>query len=135
MILQRGSNWPTLLQSGGDAVPFQTELTNNGRACLTFYPSRLNAWLVANGGADVTVNNSIWFSTDPTADDLTVRAVSTPPAAEDMCVIIRKGIDLTSFSKGLSLVAPLRFYVGDDLNATPLSAPPTGSGLDTSTVF
>jgi hypothetical protein len=72
---------------------------------------------------------------DATVDPLTVKTVASPPDAVDMCVIIRKGKDLTSFTKGLSVVGPLRIYIGDDLNDVAMAAVPTGSGLDPSATF
>ena len=129
VVLQRGSNWPTIFEPGGSDIPFQTELTNNNRSCLTFYPSLLNSWLVAQGGISVDKNNSLHFGVDSSSDPLNVRTVSNPPDIEDMCVIIRKGKDLTAYSSGLSIVAPLRVYVGDDLNAVPMTSAPAGSGL------
>jgi hypothetical protein len=130
--LVRGTNWPTILEPDGDAMPFQTELVGGSRSALTFHPSLFNAWLLANGGDTVETNHSGHFRTNPNADPLTVKATSEPPALDDMCVIIRKGKDLTSFTKGLAVVAPLRVYVGDDLNAIP-TALPAGSGLPSGT--
>jgi hypothetical protein len=127
VVLRRGINWPAPLEAGGDALPFQTELVGS-RSALTFNPSLLNTWLVSNGGASVATNHSIFFRPDPTADPLTVKAPANPPAADDMSVIIRKGEDLTSFTAGMSIVTPLRVYVGDDLNEVP-AAVPAGSGL------
>lgn len=134
-VLTRGVNWPSQLEAGGDEIPFQTELTNNNRSCLTFQPGLLNAWLNAVGGAAVSTNNSIYFNVDPSLDPITVHAISDPPAPDDMCVIIRKGKDLTAFTNGISFVAPLRVYVGDDLNAVPASGPPSGSGLPAGAEF
>ncbi len=135
IVLQRGSNWPTVFEPGGSIIPFQTELTNNNRSCLTFHPSLLDAWLLAQGAASVATNNSLYFDVDPTLDPMNVRVVSDPPAMEDMCVIIRRGKDLTNYTAGLSIIAPLRVYVGDDLNAIPAATIPVGSGLVDSTVF
>ena len=135
VVLQRGTNWPTLLQNPNSGIPFQTELTDSNRSCLTFYPTQLNAWLLANGGASVAVNNSVRFNTDPTTNPLTVQPIANPPTPDNMAVIIRKGLDLTLYTAGLSIVAPLRIYIGDDLNATPMAAAPTGSGLAAGTVF
>ncbi len=135
LVLQRGSNWPTQSESGGEVIPFQTELTDTNRSCLTFYPSLLNMWLVAQGGASVATSNSIRFNIDATVDPLTVKPLADPLVPDDMSIIIRKGLDLTLFTTGLAIVAPLRVYVGDDLNATPLSAPPAGSGLQPGDVF
>lgn len=128
VLLKRGVNWPTPYDPGGDAIPFQTELLNNGRSCVTFHPLVLNTWLLANSGATVATNNSIYFGVDQPADPVTVRPLSDPPAPEDMCVIIRKGKDLTGYTKGMAIVAPLRVYVGDDLNEIPTTVP-TGSGM------
>jgi hypothetical protein len=134
VVLTRGFNWPLYVEPGGDAIPFQTELINTTRSGLTFYPSVLNTWLILNGGATVATNSSVHFRPDPNADPLTVRQPSDPPAIDDMSVIIRKGKDLTSFTKGLAVVAPLRVYVGDDLNAVP-AAIPAGSGLPAGTEY
>ncbi|HSJ04069.1 MAG TPA: hypothetical protein VK956_16510 [Verrucomicrobium sp.] len=135
VTLRRGQNWPTILEDGGDVVPFQTELTNTGRSCVTFYPALVDSWLQSQGGAPVAVNASFHFSTNAAVDPVTVHPFSSPPADQDMCVIVRKGKDLTAFSAGLSLVTPLRVYIGDDLNAQPAAAPPAGSGLPASAVF
>lgn len=135
IVLRRGVNWPTILEPTGEAIPFQTELTDSNHSCLTFYPSLLDSWLQMYGGASVSVNNSIYFQTDAAADPLTVLPTSDPLAADSVAIIIRKGKDLTSFTSGLSLVAPLRVYVGDDLNATPMAAVPAGSGLATGDEF
>lgn len=136
VILERGVNWPTVFEDGGAVIPFQTELTNSSRSCLTFHPSLLDAWLQSHGGESVVSNHSLYFGVDTTVDPLlTVRALSDPPAAEDMCVIIRQGKDITGYGQGLSVAGPLRVYVGDDLNAVPLAAVPAGSGLPVGTEF
>ena len=135
VILRRGVNWPTTFEDGGAVIPFQVELTNNSRSCVTFHPVLLNAWLQSQGGASVAVNNSLYFGVDPTLVPLVVRTVSEPPVMEDMCVIIRQGKNLTDYTKGLSIVAPLRVYVGDDLNAVAAASVPEGSGLEEETEF
>lgn len=133
--LRRGVNWPTLFDTGGDEVPFQTELTASNRSCLSFYPAVMDSWIQTKGGASVTTNNSFYIGTDESADPLTVRPISDPPSELDMGIIIRSGKDLTSYAAGLSIVTPHRIYVGDDLNDTPALAPPAGSGLPAGTVF
>ncbi len=129
VILRRGVNWPTVFEAGGADMPFQTELMDNSRSCLTFQPTLFEPWLLARGGAAASANHSLYFGVDPSVDPLTVGALNDPPAADDMCVIIRKGKDLTNYTAGLSVVAPLRVYVGDDLNDVPMASPPSGSGL------
>lgn len=135
VVLERDNNWPTAFEPDGTTIPFQTELTNNNRSCLTFYPSLLDAWLQARGAAGVASNNSLYFGVDPSLNPLNVRAAGDTPAMEDMCIIIRRGKNLTNYARGLSIVAPLRVYVGDDLNAIPAVSVPEGSGLDDSATF
>lgn len=129
VVLQRGSNWPSIIQAGGTILPFQTELTDSNHSCLTFYPTLLDSWLQSQGGASVAINNSIHFRTDPSNDPLTVLPVSDPPSPDNMAIIIRKGQNLTPYTAGLSLVSPSRVYVGDDLNVTAAAATPAGSAL------
>lgn len=132
--LERGVNWPTVFEAGGDVMPFQTELVGSARSCLTFNASMFSSWLNSLGGADVSINNSIYFQQGGADADATVRAASTPPSIEDTSIIIRAGKDLTAFTKGLSLVTPLRAYVGDDLNDVAASIP-AGSGLPSGSVY
>jgi hypothetical protein len=128
VILERGINWPSIFEASGDTMPFQTELTDSNRSCLTFRASLFNAWLQAHGGGSTELNNSIHFSTSTSGEDVTVRLPGVSPSPEDMCVILRSGKDLTSYTRGLSVVSPLRVYVGDDLNDVAASVP-AGSGL------
>lgn len=133
VVLTRGVNWPTAVEAGGEVIPFQTELTSTGRSCVTVYPGLLNSWLLSKGGASVETNNSVHITVDTSANPLTVKALSSPPAEGDMCAIIRKGKNLTSFTKGFSLVSPCRVYIGDDLNEYPLSSVPTDAGFPAGT--
>ncbi|RBP36389.1 hypothetical protein DES53_117100 [Roseimicrobium gellanilyticum] len=123
VVLERDVNWPDAAQPGGDDIPFQTELSHTGRSCLTFHPSRLNAWLVSKGGDTVVTNNSVRFAVDPTFDPLTTLPVSSPPGVNDMSIIIRRGRDLRTFTRGLSIVGPFRVYIGDDLNDMQIPVP------------
>ncbi|HCN75560.1 MAG TPA: hypothetical protein DIT13_00015 [Verrucomicrobiales bacterium] len=135
-VLQRGVNWPTIFDEGGEAMPFQTELTDNGRSCLTFKPALFDAWLLAGNGAGIATNNSLWFGVDTDAAPESIKPPDDPPAPDDMCVIIRQGKDLTAWTSGISVVTPHRVYIGDDLNAVPAAQPPAGSGLaDTDEFF
>ena len=135
VVLQRGSNWPTILQAGGTILPFQTELTDSNHSCLTFYPTLLDSWLQSQGGASVATNNGIHFRTDASTDPLTVLPLSDPPLPDNMAIIIRKGQNLTAYTAGISLVSPHRIYVGDDLNVTAAAAVPAGSALPVGTVY
>jgi hypothetical protein len=124
--LRRGNNWPTDSQSGGTAIPFQTETTETGRRCLTVYVDRLAGWLSARGALGIDENNSI--AINPDSSFSTVRTPEFPSNSLDMGVVLRGGGDLTSFSKGFSLVTNLRLFFADDLNTVP-TTPPAGSGI------
>jgi hypothetical protein len=138
VILERGSNWPNIFEAGGDAVPFQTELTDSNRSCLTFRASLFGAWLAGEWqAAQPSINSSIHFSTcNCTGERRMPRSGcrARHRAPEDMCVILRAGKDLSSYTRGLSIVSPLRVYVGDDLNDVATSAP-AGSGLPSGSEF
>ncbi len=135
VVLQRGSNWPSIIQAGGTVIPFQTELTDSNHSSLTFYPTLLDSWLQSQGGAPVSVNNSLHFRTDDSTDPSTVQPLSESPLPDNMAIIIRKGQNLTPYSSGLAIVSPLRIYVGDDLNVVPANAAPAGAALPTGTVY
>jgi hypothetical protein len=136
VILERGNNWPNIFEAGGDVIPFQTELTDSNRSCLTFRASLFSAWLQTQAGGSTAINSSIHISTATAAAgaDATVREQTASPTQEDMCVILRSGKDLSDFTRGLSVVSPLRVYVGDDLNDVAVSAP-SGSGLPSGSEF
>lgn len=127
VTLRRGSNWPTDGQSGGTAIPFQTETTETGRRCLTVHVNRLSSWLAGRSGASgVDINNAIAINADPSG--VNVRTPTFPSDSRDIGVVLRGGGDLTAFTKGFSLVTNGRIFFADDLNTVSTTAP-TGSGL------
>lgn len=125
--LLRGNNWPTDAQTGGTAIPFQTEITETGRRCLSVHVNRLAAWLSARGASGIDINNAIAINPDPSGSN--VRTPVFPSDSRDIGVILRGGGDLTAFTKGFSLVANLRVFFADDLNNVATTAP-SGSGLN-----
>lgn len=124
--LRRGTNWPTDAQTGGTAIPFQTETTETGRHCLTVHVNRLAGWLSARRALGVDVNNSIAINPNPAHSS--VRTHTFPSSPLDMGVVLRGGANLTAFTKGFSLVTDVRLFFADDLN-TVTTTPPPGSGL------
>ena len=128
--LQRGNNWPFDNETGGTSIPFQTELTETGRNCLTLHVNRLQPWLSALGASGPDINHSVAINPDPSFTN--VRAPEFPSNPLDMGVVLRGGSDLTAYTKGFSLVANVRLFFADDLN-TVTTATPAGSGLTTST--
>ncbi len=130
VTLRRNDNWPLENEAGGSLVPFQTETTDTSRRSLTVFPTRFNAWLVANGGAGLDINHSIAINQDPSGEH--IRLPSFPSEEEDLAVVMREGSDLTAFTKGFSLVTNVRLYFAGDLNSVPTTAP---SGSDVTGTF
>ena len=126
VVLTRGSNWPNDNEAGGTLIPFQNEVTATGRRCLTIHVNRLGTWLAARGGAGPAINHSVAINPDPA--DADVRSPSFPSSDADLGVVLRGGSDLTSYTKGFSLVTNLRLFYGDDLNQVSMAVP-GGSGL------
>lgn len=125
--------WPTEKvgweSEGGNLIPFQTEEDNGStRPSLTIYPARMSAWLQSIGAGSVTLNNSIYVTTRPSSDPVTVRQASYPSVAGDPAVILRDCSDLSPYTKGFALVSNLRCYLAGDVNQQSISAPP-GAGL------
>ncbi|MFM7183017.1 MAG: hypothetical protein ACKO2G_16355 [Verrucomicrobiales bacterium] len=124
--LTRGSHWPTDSQSGGTAIPFQTETIQTGRRCLSVHVDRLAGWLTARGALGVDSNN--YIAINPDTSQSTVRTPTFPSNSLDMGITLRGGGGLTAFTKGFSLVTNLRLFFAADLNNIPTTAP-AGSGL------
>lgn len=122
--------WPynTALWPGGEAMPFQTEAGSvTGRPMLSIYPAKLAAWLTSIGAASTATNNSVYIAPKPSAD-ATVKEPSIPSINGDTAVVMRESEDLTVYTKGFSVVTNLRFYLADDANQVPVTAP-SNAGL------
>ena len=74
-----------------------------------------------------TVNNSLVVNVDYTTatGSVWLTKPSIPCTDLDYGVILQECADLTSFTKGFSLVTNLRTYIGDDFNIVA-TTPPTG---------
>ncbi len=131
----RGSStspWPTDAQSGGTAIPFQTDYLDIQRNALVLNLDRLPAFLASIGAANTSINNSIYIY--PNSSRSTVNAPHFPSISSDPAVSLRGGRDLSPFSKGLSVVTNLRLYLADSLNTVAVPIP-SGSGLAAGTTF
>lgn len=114
---------------GGNLIPFQTEEDNGStRPSLTIYPARMGAWLQSIGATAETINNSIYVTTRPASDPITVRGISIPSIAGDPAVILRDCSDLSAFTRGFALVSNMRCYLAGDVNQQSIPAP-SGAGL------
>lgn len=129
----RGSNWPTDLQSGGPAFPFQTDTLDSTRRALIIHMDRLPAFinsLSSTGG--MSRNNSLYIFCR--TDSSSVRVPSIPAAANDMVVSLRGGKDMSAYTSGFSLVSRYRVYIADSINDVPV-ARPANSGLPADHIY
>lgn len=126
------AGWET---EGGNLIPFQTEEDNGStRPALTIYPDRMDAWLQSINGGSVAINNSIYVTSNPSADPLTVRQPSSPSVNGDPAVILRGCQNLSSYTKGFALISNLRCYLTGDVNQVSITQP-AGAGLPTGELY
>ncbi|MEX2579332.1 MAG: hypothetical protein WD342_09760 [Verrucomicrobiales bacterium] len=124
---ERGVNWPTELEAGGDAFPFQTDVLDNLRNAFVLNLDRLPTFLGSLGNAaTIDRNHSIHIS--PNSSDPTVQEPSHPSVDSDVAVTLRGGKDMTAYTSGFSIVTNLRLYIGETLNAVT-TTPPENSGI------
>ncbi|NRB73445.1 MAG: hypothetical protein HRU46_03730 [Verrucomicrobiales bacterium] len=129
----RGTNWPSELETGGDAFPFQTDILENGRNALVVNIDRISAFLgTIPNAAGVSTNNSIYLY--PNSGEATVVAPSVPTLDTDLCVTLRGGKDLTAYTSGFSVVTDMRLYIAESLNDVAATAP-VNSGLPAGAEF
>jgi len=124
---ERGINWPTELEAGGGAFPFQSGELENLRNALIVHMDRLPAFLetIANAG-HIDVNNSIHIA--PVVGSTSIQIPSSPSLDSDMAVSLRGGKDLTAYTKGFSVLTDSRLYIAETLNAVKTTVP-ANSGL------
>jgi hypothetical protein len=114
------------------SYPFEVKTLPSGKICIAVYPKRFAAFLSALRADSTAVNHSLVVNVDYTV--ATGTALLTKPSIPctdlDYGVILQECDDLTSFTKGFSLVTNLRLYIGDDFNvvATPPPADYTPVG-------
>ncbi len=109
------------------SYPFEVKTLPSGKICVALYPQRFTNFLASLNADSTAVNHSIVVNVDYTTTTGSVN-LSKPviPCTElDYGVIIQECADLTSFTKGFSLVTNLRTYIGDDFNVVE-ATPPTG---------
>ena len=110
------------------SYPFEVKLLPSGKTCIAVYPQRFASFL-ASLNADITaVNNSLVVNVDYTNFGPTypLKPRVDPCEESDYGVILQECADLSSFTKGFSLVTNLRTYIGDDFNVIPATTIPAG---------
>lgn len=109
------------------SYPFEIKDLASGRKCVAVYPQRFAKFLAALNADSTSVNNSLVVNVDYTTatGSVYLSKPSIPCTDLDYGVILQECGDLTSFTKGFSLVTNLRTYIGDDFNTVP-GTPPSG---------
>ncbi|RYD34569.1 MAG: hypothetical protein EOP87_08945 [Verrucomicrobiaceae bacterium] len=108
-------------------VPFTTGVGPLGRICVSVFPERFPKFLAAIGGDNVTVNHSLAVNSDYRSN-IQVKKPSFPAANGDFGLILNECADLSSFTKGFSVVTNYRLYIGSDFNTTSIPAPDLYTG-------
>lgn len=106
------------------SYPFEIKTLSSGKYCVAVYPERFSAFMTLLGADSLAVNNSLVVNVDY-ASNVMLTKPSIPCTDLDYGVILQECGNLTSFTKGFSLVTNLRLYIGDDVN-TVAATPPSG---------
>ncbi|BCU79070.1 hypothetical protein [Luteolibacter sp. LG18] len=97
-------------------IPFAFTTVAGSRPCVEIKPQLMNAYVVTKlGGDSLAVNNSIVVNADYTVSTK-VRKPAYPCLDNDIGVVLTNCGDLTTFTKGFSIVTNMRLYIGDDFN-------------------
>ncbi len=109
------------------SYPFEVKTLASGKICIAVYPQRFTKFLASLNADSTAVNHSLVVNVDYTTatGSSWLTKPSIPCTDLDYGVILQECSDLTSFSKGFSLVTNLRTYIGDDFNIVA-ATPPTG---------
>jgi hypothetical protein len=109
------------------SYPFEVKTLASGKICLAIYPQRFKAFLTALNADSTAINHSLAVNVDYTTatGSVNLQKPSVPCTELDYGVILQECADLTTFTKGFSLVTNLRTYIGDDFNVVQ-ATPPAG---------
>lgn len=110
------------------SYPWEVRTLGNGKQCIVIFPQRFEAFLDLIEADDTSINNSLVVNVDYTTEtgSLNLDKPAIPSTDLDYGLVIEECADMTSFSRGFSLVTNLRTYIGDDFNVTPMASPPAG---------
>lgn len=108
-------------------VPFDVTVLSGNRPCVVIKPELFAAYLASPGiaGDSLAVNNSIAVNADYRTGGVGVGKPSFPCLDSDVGLILTDCTDLTSFTKGFSVVTNFRLYIADDFNIVS-TTPPSG---------
>lgn len=114
------------------SYPFEIKNLPSGKICVAVYPQRFKAFLAAINADGTDINNSLVVNVDYTTATGSVNlskpripCVDFDPSngRHQYGVILQECADLTTFTKGFSLVTNLRTYIGDDFNIVAMAPP------------
>lgn len=107
----------------GGSTPFEREVLPGNpalegsitRHALRLHLNRLRSWISTLGlsGVDASTADSLCFEIDAPSLANKIRPEGDPAR---MCLLLRDGSDLSEFTEGLSIIAPLRVHIGGDIN-------------------
>lgn len=113
----------------GGSSPFEREVLPGDpavegsitRHALRLHLDRLISWVEGLGLVGVDAGNaaSLLIELDEPSLANKIKPLGDPAR---MSLLLRDGTDLSAFTQGLSIVAPLRVHIGGDLNMTPRTA-------------
>ena len=109
------------------SYPFEVTVLQETRPCVKLYPERFANFLGQLGADSLEFNHSISINVDYQGSAY-LQKPSIPCTDLDYGVILDECSDLSTFTKGFSLVTNLRLYIADDFN-TVATTPPANSGL------
>lgn len=104
--------------------PFEVKSLPTGRKCVAVYPERFKEFLDLLGADSLEVNHSLAVNVDY-VNTTTLSEPQIPSTITDYGVILQECADLTSFTRGFSLVTNLAIHIGDDFNSVA-TTPPSG---------
>ncbi|OYV05975.1 MAG: hypothetical protein CFE26_08790, partial [Verrucomicrobiales bacterium VVV1] len=106
------------------SYPFEIKTLASGKFCVAVYPKRFASFMALLNADALSVNHSLVVNVDYPSNVL-LRKPSIPCTELDYGVILEECDNLTSFTRGFSLVTNLRLFIGDDFN-TVATTPPSG---------
>lgn len=114
------------------SYPWEVRILANGKICLAVFPQRIEAFLDLIDADDTSINHSMVVNVDYTSatGSIHLDRPQIPTTDLDYGLILEECADMTSFTRGFSLVTNLRTYIGDDFNIQSMTPPagytPTG---------
>jgi len=104
--------------------PFAIKNLPSGQICVAVYPELMATFMNLLGADNLGINNSLAINVNYPGNANLVKP-SIPCTNNDYGVILQQCANLTSFTKGFSLVTNLRLHIGDDFNVVS-TTPPSG---------